>query len=132
MTSKPVVGGGGNPPAVSPVHATGNLKSIAPGILEGAISFPVRGDIVFRMERRDHDSYGGEVAFLCTKDASRGGADLALIKASLDDAGPDYWHGHIPVEGYWFRVHGLRVAGAMRIQLFDDAKQPPAALELVA
>jgi hypothetical protein len=112
------------PRVAKTVHATGELKSVAPGILEGNVTFPVRGDIRIRMERRPNDRWGGGAAHLFCLAPAWSDCTLALIEASIEENEPtDYWHGFLSIEGYLFQVRAVRDGKRMLIS-FLDAIQP--------
>lgn len=117
----------GNSPVV--VHTSGHLASVAPGILEGIIEFPVRGSLQMRMERLANDRVGECARLICLAPYSL--CDLVLIH-EIDQ--PSHWWGQIPIEGYLFFVRALRDGKQMAIE-FLDCKQPvwgPEAAELLA
>ena len=97
---------------------SGHLSSVAAGILEGDVEFPVRGTFSFKMERRPNDTKG-ECALLTCKHPYAT-ADMVLI---VDMDHPDFWHGQIPIEGYWYFVRIQKDGKRMAIN-FHDAIQP--------
>lgn len=96
---------------------TGQLKPVLPGILEGIITFPIHGDIPVRMERRANDRHG-ECAQLYIQSYAPSDGQLVLIQ---DIDFPDFWHGVIPVLGYWYTI---RVEPKTWTIHFIDAIQP--------
>lgn len=101
------------------VHAEGILRSKFTGIAEGIVIFPVRGPIAIRMERRDDDDIG-ERGKLYALTPTPSTADLVLSKP-MDST--DFWHGMIPIEGYWFGIRGEQTKKGIVIK-FIDVKQP--------
>lgn len=107
-------------------HTSGYLVSAAPGVLEGDITFPVRGVLQFRMERRPDTRFGQSAKLICLAPYS----DADLVLAQEIDA-PDFWHGFIRVEGYDYRVRAERDGKRMALAFFDTA-QPHWAPETLA
>lgn len=114
------------PPVEAITHARGHLTAAAPGILEGAVEFPIRGQIQFRMQRMPNDRIGECAKLICLKPYS----ECALVLIQEIDS-PDHWWGQIPIEGYHFFVRAQRDGKLMAIE-FLDCKQPKWAPETLA
>jgi hypothetical protein len=84
-------------------HARGIIPAVAPGICEGLVAFPARGNIRVYVERRGDDV------------RMRTAADSAW---SLLTVGDERWSGTAPVDGYRFDVIVRRGHGGLVVEFW--------------
>ena len=106
------------PPVEAITLARGHLNAAAPGIMEGAIEFPIRGTKEIRLQRLPDDRIGPCAKLICLLPYSE--CVLVLID-NIDE--PTHWWGQIVVEGYHFFVRAIRDGKRLGIE-FIDCKQP--------
>lgn len=117
MSTKPETHTEGNQ-TLGDVHALGYLASVAAGILEGVVSFPVRGDFEFALERRTND----RATLICKRPYSE--TDIVQYDG--------FWKGDMRVEGYPFLVMARREGKRMKIEFLDYQRAQAPALRRAA
>ena len=100
---------------------TGHLVSTAEGVMEGTITFPVRGAIEFQLCRQPADRIGECAKLVCKRPYAE--APACLFQPELDEPGGEYWATRIAVEGYVYEFRGRRAKGGMDVE-FRDVIQP--------
>ena len=104
----------------APTLGTGNLAPVSPGILFGAITLPDGQTYPASMGTRTIDAHGVSHALLVVGFER---CALMLIPPGIDPPEPEYWHGHIWIGGYEYRV---RIdPGSWVVRLMDEHQRVP-------